>query len=87
MANINNEELTDIELKQKAKNYKNLSFILSIIVAFYGVIMFYLIFTGEWQSDNNPTILLPVFFIFIVILVNSLRKKVIAEIKNRQSSK
>lgn len=87
MANINNEELTDIELEQKAKNYKNLSFILSIIVVFYGIIMFYLMFTGEWKSDNNPTILVPVFFIFIVVLVNSLRKKVIAEIKKRQNTK
>jgi hypothetical protein len=85
MANINNEDLTDIELQQKAKNYKNLSFILSIIIVFYGIIMGYLMFIGEWQSGNNPTILLPVFFIFIVVLVNSLRKKVIAEINRRQN--
>ncbi len=70
------------ELKSNEKTLKVVVYILMVILVIYGITMFYLMFTGGWQAQN-PVIVMPFFLFVIMVLVNSKRSKVQAELKRR----
>lgn len=74
------------ELKKRQKVFKVFNYGLITLMLLYGIVMFYLMFTGSWQAQN-PFIVTPIFLFVILMIVNSAKSKVLNEIKKREKNK
>lgn len=80
----NKYELLDREvLLKKAQNLKRLTQIFTVTMIIYGIVMFYLMFTGQWQANNNPLIIIPMLFVVIFMFLNNTRMAVSKEMARR----